>query len=296
MPAVVTGSRGFVGSVLMAHLPGARTMSLAGEDWRAQLDHADLRGATVFHLGARVHQPRSSEDSGHEEDNAHKTEALALAAARGGAAAFVFVSSVKVNGEETVSAPFRADDKPHPEDGYGRSKWAAEQALARVAAQSGLPVTVVRPPLVYGRGARANLLALMRLCDSPWPLPFASIANRRSFIEVNDLARLLLAAPHARRGELATYMAAHPEPFSTEQLVRAVREALGRLPRLFACPAALIEAGATLVGRRTAARRLTRSLEVDARATESAIAWQAQIPFEQAVADMVHGYREAVGR
>ena len=296
MPAVVTGARGFVGSVLMAHLPGARTMSLAGEDWRAQLDHADFAGATVFHLGARVHQPRGGEDSGFEEDNAHKTEALAHAAARSGAAAFVFVSSVKVNGEETVAAPFRADDAPHPEDGYGRSKWAAEQALARVATRTGLPVTVVRPPLVYGRGARANLLALMRLCDSPWPLPFAALANRRSFIEVNDLARLLLAAPHARRGVLATYMAAHPEPISTARLVRTVRGALGRAPRQFACPAALIEAGAALFGRRDAARRLTRSLEVDARATEAALAWQAQIPFEQAVADMVHGYREEVGR
>lgn len=290
MAAIVTGASGFVGSVLRGHLPGAAVLSLAGADWRARLAEADFAACTVFHLGGRVH--RRDGGSAFMEDNADKTEALARAAAAGGALAFVYVSSAKVNGDESGAGAFRASDTPRPADAYARSKWAAEQRLARVATETGLPVTVVRPPLVYGRGAGANLHALMRLCDTRWPLPFAALRNRRSFIEVNDLARLLLAAPHSRRGETVTYMAAHPDAVSTARLVTLMRASLGMPRRLFAFPAALLEAAGTLAGQRANALRLTRSLEVDARPTQAALGWYAQIPLEQAVADMVEGYRE----
>jgi nucleoside-diphosphate-sugar epimerase len=290
MAAIVTGASGFVGSVLLGHLPGAGALSLAGTDWRERLARAAFAGATVYHLGGRVH--RGGGEAAFMEDNVEKTEALARAAARGGALAFVYVSTAKVNGEESGATPFRASDTPRPDDPYARSKWAAEQRLARVAAEDGLPVAVVRPPLVYGRGAGANLLALLRICDSPWPLPFASLHNRRSFIEVNDLARLLLAARHARRGEIVTYMAAHPDCISTARLVAVMRKSLGRTRRLFALPRPLLEAAATLAGQRANALRLTRSLEVDAAPTRAALGWQAQIPLEQAVDDMVDGYRD----
>jgi nucleoside-diphosphate-sugar epimerase len=290
MAAIVTGATGFVGSVLRGHLPGAGVLSLAGADWRERMSEADFAECTVYHLGGRVHQ--SEAGGAFMEDNADKTEALARAAAAGGALSFVYVSTAKVNGEESGARAFRASDTPRPGDAYARSKWEAEVRLARIAAETGLPVTVVRPPLVYGRGAGANLHALMRLCDSRWPLPFASLRNRRSFIEVNDLARLLLAAPHARRGETVTYMAAHPDPVSTARLVALIRASLGLQRRLFAFPAALLEAGGTLAGQRANALRLTRSLEVDARPTQAALGWNAQIPLEQAVADMVEGYRE----
>ncbi len=292
MPAIVTGASGFVGSVLLGHLPGAGALSLAGTDWRERIAAADFGASTVYHLGGRVHRRAGSDAGAFMEDNADKTEALARAAAEGGASAFVYVSTAKVNGEDSGGRAFRASDSPRPEDAYARSKWAAEERLARVAAQTGLPVTVVRPPLVYGRGAGSNLHALMRLCDSPWPLPFAALHNRRSFIEVNDLARLLLAAPHARRGETVTYMAAHPDPVSTALLATLMRRSLGRQRRLFALPAGLLEAAATVAGQRANALRLTRSLEVDAGPTQAALGWHAQIPLEKAVADMVDGYRD----
>jgi nucleoside-diphosphate-sugar epimerase len=153
-------------------------------------------------------------------------------------------------------------------------------------------VSIVRAPLVYGRGVRANLRALVRLCDTGWPLPFGALANRRSFIEVNDLARLLLASAHGARAEVRTFMASHPEPVTPSQLVAQIRRALGRPPRLWSVPAKLLEVPASLLGRGDTMRKLTRPLEVDARDTEAALGWHAQLTLAQAVDDMVAGYRE----
>ena len=291
MTPVVTGASGFVGAVLLGHVPVARTLSFGADDWRGRMAASNLSGATVYHLAARVHQGAS--EQAFIDDNVSKTELLARTAAEGGAAALVFLSSVKVNGEESGAAPFRATDEPHPEDAYARSKWAAEQALARVARETGLPVSIVRAPLVYGRGVRANLRTLLRICDTRWPLPFGALRNRRSFIEVNDLARLLLACAHDARGEARTFMASHPEPVTPARLVALIRRALGRKPRLWSVPPAMLEIPAALLGRGDTMRKLTRPLEVDARATEAALGWHAQLTLEQAVDDMVAGYREA---
>jgi len=290
---IVTGASGFVGRVLVAHLERPYTLSLAGDDWRSCIASVDFEGATVYHVAARVHRTAAGgAERAFIHDNVEKTETLARAAAEHGARAFVFVSTAKVNGDESMAVPFRASDTPDPQDAYARSKWAAEQALARIASITGLPTTVVRPPLVYGRGAKANLRALLRLCDSPWPLPFAAVHNRRSFIEVNDLARLLLACPHETRGSTITHMAANPQPVSTSQLVGALRRELGRKVRLFAVTPRLLETAATIVGQRDNMLRLTRSLVVDAVDAERSLGWRAQVSFETALADMVAGYRE----
>ena len=135
----------------------------------------------------------------------------------------------------------------------------------------------------------------MRLCDSPCPLPFAVVHNRRSFIEVNDLARLLLACPHETPGRTITHMAANPQAVSTSQLVGALRRELGRKARLFAIPPRLLEAAATLVGQRGNMLRLTRSLVVDTAETERSLGWRAQVSLEAALTDMVAGYREEMG-
>ena len=291
-PVIVTGATGLVGRALAPLVPGFHALRLSPPDWRERIAAAPLRGATIFHLAARVHRPGDADEQAYARDNAEKTEVLARAAATAGARALVFTSSVKVNGEETTSQPFRAGDMPRPEDAYGRSKWAAEQALTRVARETGLAVQVVRPPLVYGARARGNLEALLRLCDGPLPLPFGALRNRRSFLAADDLAVLLVRLGEAATpGVAGTWMAAHPQPTSTRELVAALRRAFGRAPRLLPVPRAALELAGTIAGRSAQVRRLTRSLEVDAAETCAAFAWTPATTLEQVCAAMVASFR-----
>ncbi len=287
--ALVSGASGFVGQVLVSHLEASATrLRFGDDDWLDQVASADFRDATVFHLAARAHEARLASEQAYFRDNVEKTRALAFAAAQRGARRLVFLSSVKVNGEETRQRPFRAGDAPAPEDAYGRSKALAEQALATVP---GLEVVIVRAPLVYGSGAKGNLLSLLRLADTPWPLPFGGIRNRRSFIHVDDLARLLIDCALHPAAAGRTFFAAHGESISTTQLVSSLRSHLGRAQRLAPVPPVLLEAGAALTGQRLRMRRLTRSLEVDASETTQQLGWTAQIGLEPAVEDMVRAYR-----
>lgn len=286
--AVVTGASGFVGRALGALLPGHVPLSLAGADWRERLRATDFRGAAVFHLGARAHA--FDRPAGAHGDHAEKTLELARAAARAGASAFVYLSTIKVNGEETPrDGAFGPRDAPQPQDDYARGKWQAELALAEVG--GGLAVHVVRAPLVQGRGVKGNLRALLRLCDSSAPLPFASIDNRRSFVGVDDLARLLRDCAAAGGGGRRLWLAAHPVPVSTPALVAAIRSALGRPPRLFGVPARVLELAASAAGRGERARKLTRSLVVDAGATERELGWRARSGLEECARAMVAGWR-----
>ena len=191
-PVVVTGAGGFVGRRLGACLDRFQAIRLSGMDWRERIASANLAQATVFHLAARVHRSGDRDAAAYFRDNAEKTRVLAEAAAAQGAQRFVFLSSIKVNAEESGARPVGPRDPPAPADAYARSKLAGEEALAEVARSTGLAFAVVRSPLVVGAGARGNLLALLRLADSPWPLPCAAIHNRRTMIQVDDLADLLV--------------------------------------------------------------------------------------------------------
>jgi nucleoside-diphosphate-sugar epimerase len=288
--ALVSGAGGFVGRALVAHLvTGERRVRLGAPDWMEQLELTDFRDATVFHLAARVHAD-DDDVPAFVRDNVEKTLAFARAAQRGGARRFVFLSSVKVNGEESARRPFNRGDEPAPRDAYAQSKAQAEEALASVG---GLAFTIVRSPLVYGANAKGNLLALLRLADSAWPLPFAALDNRRSFVHVDDLARLLIEC--AARPEAAgrMYFAAHERSVSTRELVSGIRAGLSRPPRLFAVPRATLEMAATALGQGERVRRLTRSLEVDSSDAAAELGWTAQIGFETALDDMVGAYRQA---
>jgi UDP-glucose 4-epimerase len=288
--ALVSGASGFVGSALVAHLEAREgRLRMADPDWLDQLGHTDFSGATVFHLAARVHSPGGN-DADFMRDNAEKTAALAQAALRGGARRLVFLSSVKVNGEDSGMRPFRRGDAFAPQDAYARSKARAEEELAKVR---GLEIVIVRSPLVYGAGAKGNLLALMQLADSPWPLPFGAVHNRRSFVHVDDLARLLIDCATRPQAAGRLYFAAHPQTVSTERLVSAMRGALARPRRLFGIPARALDLAASLAGAADRMHRLTRSLEVDAADANSELGWNAQIGFASAVEDMVNAYRES---
>lgn len=288
---VVTGASGFVGARLMAALDGPRHgIALSAPDWRRRVEEAPFAGAVVLHLAARAHRGGNAGQFRH--DNVEKTRALAEVAARAGARRFVFLSSIKVNGETTASRPFSPADVPAPGDDYGRSKRDAEIALAEVAASLALPVVIVRCPLVYGAPAKGNLAMLLRICDSPLPLPFGAIDNRRSFIAVDDLCRALLRCAHVEEAVGKTYLVAHREPISTPRLVSHVRRALGRPARLFRMPPSVLEGCASVAGLGDTVKRLTRSLEVDPSLAERDLGWRAQVGIEEAVGAMVNGYRE----
>jgi len=285
-PLVVTGSTGFVGRAL-ADLLGSsmHALHLGPADWRERIEQAPFAGCTVIHLAARVHAS-SADEALHDRDNREKTAVLARAAIEGGARRFVFLSTVKAIGEETRGGPFTLETPPRPVDAYGRAKRAAELALAEAARGTRMETVVVRAPLVLGAGARGNAASLLRLCDSPWPLPFGAIANRRSFVHVRDLARLLLVCAASPRAAGRGYLAAYPAPFSTPGLVAALRQALGRPARLINVAPAWLEALARRVGREAAIRRLTRSLEVDPSAAKTELGWQAELDLGHAAREM----------
>lgn len=291
-PFIVTGATGFVGSRLVRCLGGeVARVSMSGEGWAGAAQSAPFAGATVFHLAARVHRMDSDSGTQYLRDNAEKTRRLAELAASRGARRFVFLSSIKVLGEETTAQPFTPADRPAPADGYARSKLAAEVALQEIAAKHSMQCVIVRSPLVYGAGARGNLVSLLKLADSPWPLPFASLAAPRSFIHVDDLAELLRACAQRPEAPGRVYLAAHRRPSCTRELVSALRMALGRPQRLFAMSPSRIEALGAAVGQRSRALRLTRALEVDPSAAERDLGWSAPRGLDVAVAELVEGYR-----
>jgi len=290
--AVISGATGFVGRSLASLVEAPiEQVHLAEPDWMDQVRAADYAGATVFHLAARTHGQEPDTEAAYWHDNVVKMRAFAQAAASGGAKRFVFLSTIKVNGEETSQRPFRSDDAPAPEDAYGRTKWEAEKSLANVP---GIEFSIVRSPLVYGAGVKGNLLALLRLADSAMPLPFGAIENRRSFIHVDDLARLLVECGTHPAAAGRVVMAAHPDRASTTRLVASMRGFLGVPRRLVAVPRFLLEGGAYVAGQRARMRRLTRSLEVDAEETQRVLGWIAQISLETGVEDMVRTYRESI--
>lgn len=288
---VITGASGFVGSALRTRSSSSiDALSLGASNWEARIAAANLEGATIFHLAGRAHAFDGDESAFHR-DNADKTGALAQAAVREGARRIVFLSTLKVYGEQSGARPFAPEDPTAPEDAYARSKLAAEEALTQVAHESALEVTIVRSPLVYGPGARANLATLLRLADSPWPLPFASLTAPRSFVHVDDLARLLVAAAESPAAKGKTYIAAHRQGATTGRVVASMRRQLGRPERLWPMSPAMLEGLSTVIGQRARALRLTRPLLGDPAAAERELGWSARVSIDDAVEELVRDYR-----
>ena len=290
MKALITGAAGFVGRALCDWLaasgdvvvPAVRSKSgLPNEIVVGNLDASTDWGlalagcAAVIHLAARVHVMRDTAADPLALCRATNTEAtlnLARQAAQAGVKRFVFISTIKVNGEGR-DAPYRETDAAAPEDAYAISKWEAEQGLWQIARETGLEVVVLRPPLVYGPGVKANFQRLLDTVARGWPLPLGAVRNRRSLLYLGnfvDAIRVCVEHP-AAAGQ--TFLLDDGEPVSTPALIGAVARAMGRPARLLPVPVGMLEFSGALLGKRAAVQRLTGSLWLDSSLIRSRLGW-----------------------
>jgi len=311
---LVTGASGFVGRFVCEDLRARgfdvevtrRGGAVAAQD-RATRRHFDLatpdaltvdelRGIdAVVHLAARVHvmDHRARSDERFRQFNVTATERLAHVAAAAGIRRFVFMSTIKVHGEATTDSVFRSDDPPSPAGAYAVSKHLAELALREVAAQTGMEVIVVRPPLVYGPGVGGNFFRMMRWIDKGWPLPFASIRNQRSYVSVWNLADLVgTALVHSAAGG-SNLLVSDGRPMSTAEFVRLLAAGLGRSPNLRRLPESALRYAARVLGREEDIDRLCGSLVVDDSATRELLGWRPPASVESSIARTVSWYRES---
>ncbi len=291
---LVTGASGFVGRSLCDRLSreGLRVRKVLrpgyslrpgidiaiddigpSTDWSAALEGVEA----VVHLAARVHVMRDqSADplASFRQTNVLGTERLAVAAARAGVRRFVFASSIKAMAERTLARPLTESDEARPEDAYGVSKLEAEQSLHKIAANSNMPVTILRLPLVYGPGVKGNFLSLLKLCARGIPLPIASIDNRRSLLGLDNLVSAVHRCLVDSRAGGNTYLLSDDDDISTPDLARRLSRFCDRRPRVIPFPLGILEYGCRVLGRYGAYQRLTGSLQVDSRAITAELGWR----------------------
>jgi len=314
MTVLVTGAYGFVGSALCARLRrdgvsvrgSARSVSsqpddaetiairsLSSEtDWTAALKNVEQ----VVHLAARVHVMNDKSPDPLAEFrrvNVEGTAALARQAAVAGVRRFVFLSSVKVNGELTEEGhPFSADDAPAPEDSYGVSKHEAEQLLRQIAAETGMEVVIIRPPLVYGPGVKANFKSMMRWLARGVPLPLAAVTeNRRSLVALDNLVDLIVTCLHHPAAANQTFLVSDGEDISTAELLNRMGAAMGHPARLFYLPPALLKLGATVLNKSGVYQRLCGSLQLDIAKTKQLLEWIPPVSVDEGLRHAAEGFR-----
>lgn len=303
---LVTGANGFVGKALVHHLiqddrftpmaamraPDARLLKNSeivvipdlsiNSNWSKAL----VGVSAVVHLAARVHVMHDTAiDPLAEFRKVNVEGALGLArqAAAAGVHRFIFLSSVKVNGEVTQpDQPFTASDSPFPQDAYGQSKWEAEQSLHEIASQTGMEIVIIRPPLVYGPAVKANFATMMHWIARGVPLPLGAVTrNRRSLVALDNLVDLIVTCLHHPAAANQTFLVSDGEDLSTADLLMRMGQALGKPARLAPIPPGVLELCARLIGKTNLAQRLLGNLQVDIQHTRDVLGWHPPISVDE---------------
>lgn len=258
-------------------------------DWDPALLGVDL----VVHLAARVHvmSERATDPLAEfRKVNVDGTLNLARQAVKAGVKRFIFVSSIKVNGELTqIGKPFTASDIPSPQDAYGISKYEAEQGLLKLASETGLEVVIIRPPLIYGGGVKANFASMMKAVRSGIPLPLGAINNKRSLVYIGNLVSLIVKCIDHPAAANQVFLVSDGHDVSTTELLRLSAQALGVKPRLLPVPQRLLEVTAKVLGKANVAQRLYSNLQVDITKTQQLLDWQPQFTVAEGLKDVAAG-------
>ncbi len=311
---LLTGASGFVGQALLQAclarqeymlcpvrqaLPESHSLLESREftglsadfDWSGWFNDIDC----VIHSAARVHVMKENVAdplAAFRDINVAATLNLARQAGHAGVKQFIYLSSIKVNGEMTTQQPFRADDAVAPQDPYAISKYEAEQGLLEIAAETGMAITIIRPPLIYGPGVKANFLSLLKAVKRGLPLPLGAIQNKRSLVYVGNLVSLILCCLRNPAAYNQVFLAADGTDLSSAELVREMARALQRSPRLLSVPPGLLIFAGSLLGKRAALERLCGSLQVDPRKAQRLLGWQAPYSVQQGLAATVAPWLE----
>jgi nucleoside-diphosphate-sugar epimerase len=308
MRVLVTGANGFVGRALCGRLaedahavvPAVRgACGLAGEvivgnidgepAWRSALGNCDA----VVHLAARVHVMHDTAINPLTVYRATNTDAtlnLARQAAKVGAKRFVYLSSIKVNGEATEpDRPFHADDPPVPEDAYAISKYEAEQGLMVITKETGMEVVIIRSPLVYGPGVKGNFASLVKWVRKGLPLPFGALKNKRSLVALDNLVSFIALCADREKSPTAAnkvFLISDGEDVSTTELLHKVARAYGVMPLLVPVPVRWVRLPASLLGKGAVADRLLGSLVVDSSKARELLGWRPVLSMDEQLKKM----------
>ncbi|MFJ4251374.1 Nucleoside-diphosphate-sugar epimerase [Pseudomonas helmanticensis] len=301
---LVTGATGFVGEAVVfrmlldkAYAPVAAVRGESRLSGLCDVVPFDLSASielpalmqidTVVHCAARVHvmsDTAADPLAKFREINVQGTTRLARKAAEAGVRRFVFISSIKVNGEATLPGmPFKADDQPAPVDPYGVSKGEAEECLREIGRETGMEIVIIRPPLVYGPGVKANFLSMMSWLRKGLPLPLGALRNQRSLVALGNLVDLIVTCIAHPAAANQTFLVSDGEDLSTTRLLRRMAAALDKRAFLLPLPKMLLRAAAQLVGKGDMAQRLCGSLQVDIDKTRLLLQWSPPVSVDKAL-------------
>jgi len=292
MKTLVTGSTGFIGQHLLTELAQRQLpyAALMRAHLRETSALSDWAGGCIIHLAGRAHvmeETTSDPLAAFRAANCDYAVQVAKQAALAGVKRLVYVSSIGVNGGQTVDSPYTESHAPTPHTLYAQSKYEAEMALTHLAAQASLELVIVRPPLIYGANAPGNFARLWQWTNSGWPLPLGAIHNRRSLLYVKNLVDFLILCTHHPKAANQTFLLSDGEDVSTTELLQALAKAKGTPSRLLPVPAAWLSAAMRLLGKGDMAQRLLSNLQIDSSKARHVLGWTPPFDFGAAVQDML---------
>ncbi len=288
----VRGSHRSLGSQSLVP-QGVEKVQITSADSNTDWSHALIGIDVVIHLAGRVHISKDTVQNPLAEYravNTAGTERLARMAVNARVKRLVYISTIKVNGEQTPTTPFTEADAARPQDAYAISKWESEQTLYQISAESGIEIVILRPPLVYGEGVGANFGRLLNLVAKGIPLPLASVSNRRSLIYVRNLADAVLTSATHPRAKGRIFLLSDGDDISTPELIRHIAEAMDLPARMFRCSTHLLRVLARVLGKSEEAQRLLSSLLVDSTRIRFELGWTPPYTMFQGLRETVRWY------